>query len=335
MINDSRQVKLSNTELLRAAILEKEDTKVGLSGRTGLSVATCSTIIRSMLASGEVLPSDGLSSTGGRPAQVYRYNPHYAHILGLYVSNEAGINKIVCSTSTCTADTILKTSSSPTTLDYGAIEAALDELIRKDRLIKAVGIGVPGIVRDGRVASCDVGALQGLELKERIKKRFGVEAIVENDMNITAYGYYQKFSHLLDSLAVVVLPKGNGPGSGIIIGGKILRGHSGFAGEVHSLPDGYNALFQDPEDEGHFLAALARMLVTIIVMVNPQRILLTGELLNAGMIQPLSLICLGMMPSEHCPELLFQEDCSDEYLDGLRMKAHESLRYHYRLTSSL
>ena len=334
IVNNTTHVKLSNIELIRTALLEREDTKIGLSHRTGLSIATCATFIRTMVVSGEVVPSDEVNATGGRPAQLYRYNPHYAHILGLYVSNEASINKIACSTSTSIGNSLYSKIFSPTAIDYETIETTIAEILKLDPLIRAVGIGVPGIVHRGRVGECDIRALQGIPIVERVQNRFGLATVAENDMNITAYGYYQKHAHELDSLAVVILPKGNGPGTGIIVDGKILRGHSGFAGEVHYLPENYNPLFQSPTGERSFLQALARMLATIVALVDPQRIVLTGGLLNTGMIEPLNQICLEVIPPEHCPKLLFQEDCSGEYLEGLRMKAQESLRYQYRLTSN-
>ena len=125
--------------------------------------------------------------------------------------------------------------SLPTAIDDKTIEASIAEILKIDPLIRAVGIGVPGIVHRGIVSRCDIRALQGVPLVERVQNRFGLATIVENDMNITAYGYYQKHAQELDSLAVVILPKGNGPGTGIIVDGKILRGHSGFPGEVHYL----------------------------------------------------------------------------------------------------
>ena len=333
IVNNTTHVKLSNIELIRTALLERRDTKIGLSHRTGLSIATCATFIRTMVASEEVVLSDEVNATGGRPARLYRYNPHYAHILCLYVSNEASINKIACSTSTSIGDSLYSHTFSPTAIDDKTIEASIAEILKIDPLIRAVGIGVPGIVHRGIVSRCDIRALQGVPLVERVQNRFGLATIVENDMNITAYGYYQKHAQELDSLAVVILPKGNGPGTGIIVDGKILRGHSGFAGEVHYLPEKYNPLFRSSTDDASFLQALARMLATIVALVDPQRIVLTGGLLNAGKLESLNRICLEVIPPEHCPELLFQEDCRSEYLEGLRMKAQESLRYQYRLTS--
>jgi predicted NBD/HSP70 family sugar kinase len=332
--NNTIHVKLSNIELIRTALLEGEDTKIGLSQRTGLSVATCATIINAMLEAGEVLPSSDVNATGGRPAHVYRYNPHYAHILGLYVSNEAGRNLILCATSTAIGDTLFRKSFLPAAITYEAIESTLAKVVEQDPLIKAIGIGIPGITHEGVVGACDIPALQGIAAAEKIQDRFGLSTVVENDMNLTAYGYFKKHASELDSLVAVSLPKGNGPGTGIILDGKILRGHSGFAGEVHYLPDNFNTLFQSPRDRGAFLQALSKMLATIVALINPQRILLTGGLCDAGMMESLHRMCLEIIPAEHCPELLFQEDCSGEYLEGLRLKAQERLRYRYRLISN-
>jgi len=329
-VNTTTHVKLSNVESVRTALLESADTKIGLSRRTGLSFATCATIIREMATSGEVIPGEQVLTTGGRPSRVYHYNPHYAHILGLYVSNAAGNNEIVCSTSTSIGDTISRAAFSPVVIDCRAIESIITGAIEQDSKIKAIGIGVPGIVHRGAVGECDVADLRGVPLAEKIREKFALPTVVENDMNLTAFGYYHRHAGELDSLVVVILPKGNGPGTGIIVDGKMLRGHSGFAGEVHSLPDDYNSIFQTARDEETLLPALAKMLATVIVMVNPQRIVLTGGLLHEGVVEPLVRICHGLLPPQHCPELVFQEDCGDEYLEGLRLKTHESLRYHNR-----
>ncbi len=334
VVNNTAHVRLSNFELIRSALLEKEDTKTGLSQRTGLSVATCGAFIRAMVGSGEVVAAEEVNATGGRPAHVYRYNPHHAHVLSIYVTNEAGINTIACSASTSRGDVLFRKTVLPAELDYDAIESTIAAVLEQDPLVKSIGIGIPGIVHQGVVGACDVRALQGMPLAERIQSRFGLAVIVENDMNVTAFGYYQRHARELDSLAVVIVPKGNGPGTGIVVDGKILRGHSGFAGEVHYLPEKYNPLFQSPADERTFLPALARMLATIAALIDPQRIVLTGGLLDAGMLAPLRRLCLEIIPSEHCPELTFQEDCSEEYLEGLRLKAFDSLRYQYRLTSN-
>jgi predicted NBD/HSP70 family sugar kinase len=331
VINNTAHVKLSNVELVRTDLLERNDTKVGLAGRTGLSLATCSSIINEMVAAGEVILSDECTSSGGRPAQVYRYNPHFAHVLGVYVANEAGVNRVVYATYTSTGEPLVRTTLRPTRIGYGAVEAAVATILGQDPLIKAVGVGIPGIVHQGMIGRSDIRPLQRVPMKDRLQARFGVTATVENDMNATAYGYYQKHSRELDSLAVVIVPKGNGPGTGIIVDGQILRGHSGFAGEVHYLPENFNPLLQTTRDQSTFLRALARMLATVAALVDPQRILLTGALVTPSMMEPLITACRDIIPHEHCPELLFQEDCSEEYLEGLRLRAHESLRYQYRL----
>ncbi len=331
MVNNTSHVKLSNVELIRTALLEKMDTKVGLAARTGLSPATCATIVNELERTGEALRSDEVTSSGGRPAHVYSYNPHFAHILALYVTNESGDNRIVCATFTSTGGAVLRETLRPPRIDADTLESTVAELIRRDPLVKCVGVGIPGVVHEGVIGLSDIPALRGVALADRVRQRFGVAVVVENDMNLAAYGYYHRHLDELDSLAVVMLPRGNGPGTGIIVDGRILHGHRGFAGEVHYLPENYNPLFQAATDDSAFVGALARMLATVIALVDPQRIVLTGELVKPSMMEPLAHACAEVIPTEHCPEMRFQADCSEEYLEGLRLRAHESLRYRYRL----
>jgi predicted NBD/HSP70 family sugar kinase len=331
IVNNTTHVKRSNAELVRTGLLERDDTKVGLSARTGLSLATCSTIVNGMVADGEALPTGEAASSGGRPARMYRYNPDFAHVLGISAANEGGVNRVACAVFTSTGGLRESRTLMPARITPGTLESAVARFLERDPLIKAVGVGVPAIVRGGVIGRGDIPSLRDVALADRLHARFGVTVVVENDTNATAYGYYQRHARELDSLAVVMVPRGNGPGTGIVVDGRILRGHSGFAGEVHYLPENYNPQLQDAADGAAFTRALARMLATVAALVDPQRILLTGELVRPAMMEPLARACRDVIPPEHCPELVLQEDCVGEYLEGLRLRAHESLRYQYRL----
>ena len=334
IVANTIQVKQNNVGLVRSALLAEGGTKLGMARRTGLSVATCTTILNEMAARGEALVSGESASTGGRPAGYYRYNPHYAHVLSLYVDNEGGNNRLTYAVSTSTGEPLDCRSLVVSDIDWQCIEETVARLLAEDPKIKAVGIGIPGIVHEGVIGRADIPALEGVELAERIRARFELAAIVENDMNMTAYGYFLQHVQELDSLAVVIVPKDNGPGTGIVIDGRILRGHSGFAGEVHYLPENYNPLFQSSHNEDELIEALSRMLATIVALVNPQRIVLTGALLREDMLPALSRVCEAAIPTEHQPELVFQQDCSAEYLEGLRLRAQDKLHCQYRPTAN-
>ncbi|WP_127794144.1 ROK family protein [Agromyces sp. LHK192] len=104
----------------------------------------------------------------------------------------------------------------------------------------SIGIGIPGAVdgRTGRVAHAVNLGLEGLDLGPRLADRLGVEVRVENDVKAAALGAH----HLLgvadglraDSMAYLNL--GTGLAAGIVLGGQLLRGGHGVAGEIGHIP---------------------------------------------------------------------------------------------------
>lgn len=98
----------------------------------------------------------------------------------------------------------------------------------------SIGIGLPGLVRrDGRLAfapnlptssGADLGALLGQSLTTS-------KVVCENDANCAALAEHEWGAGLgIDDFVMVTL--GTGIGGGIIADGELVRGRSGFAGEI-------------------------------------------------------------------------------------------------------
>lgn len=105
-----------------------------------------------------------------------------------------------------------------------------------------IGVAVPGLIRreSGRVAySAHIPEHSAIDLADEIQKAVSIEAVVENDANAAAYGEYKLGAGRgSDNLFYATL--GTGVGGALIVGGKIWRGVSGFAGEF-----GYVAINSD------------------------------------------------------------------------------------------
>jgi predicted NBD/HSP70 family sugar kinase len=86
-----------------------------------------------------------------------------------------------------------------------------------------------------------IGALDGVNLADLIEKEFGIYPNVENDINLVAVGE-QSAGHGVGIDNFAVLSVGSGLGSGIVLNGKLHRGHRGAAGEIFYVP------FGDPHD---------------------------------------------------------------------------------------
>jgi len=99
--------------------------------------------------------------------------------------------------------------------------------------IGAIGIGAPGPVDtvNGVVLEMPNIPVGALHLGAELESEFGVECIVENDVNVGTLGEFWRGAGrgCHDVVGVFV---GTGTGGGIIIDGKILRGKTGITGEI-------------------------------------------------------------------------------------------------------
>jgi glucokinase len=108
--------------------------------------------------------------------------------------------------------------------------------------IEAVGLGAPGFVDAGRSTVLFTPNLLWRDepLRERIEKRCGLPAVVENDANSAAWAE-ARFGAGRGDPFVVLLTIGTGIGGGLVLDGELYRGRFGVAAEIGHLnvvPDG-------------------------------------------------------------------------------------------------
>ena len=98
--------------------------------------------------------------------------------------------------------------------------------------VSSVGIGTPGAVNAEGVVefSSNLGFLN-TPLRELVEERIGKPTFIENDANCAALGEQTAGSGngVPDFVAVTL---GTGVGGGVILGGKLLNGINGAAGEI-------------------------------------------------------------------------------------------------------
>lgn len=113
--------------------------------------------------------------------------------------------------------------------------------------IASIVVGTPGVVdrKSGKIAIAGtIGDLDGIKLGEVIAKEYGVTPIIENDINLIALAEMEGgVGTGVNDFAV--LSVGSGLGSGLVLNGKLHRGHKGAAGEIFYVP------FGDPFDNHH------------------------------------------------------------------------------------
>lgn len=114
----------------------------------------------------------------------------------------------------------------------------VEELIRRQSVsrddIVGLGIGAPGPLshRDGIIyKAANLPGWQGVRIRRGLLERTGLPTVLENDANAAAFAEYWVGAGK-GTRELVVLTLGTGLGSGVVIGGEILRGHFENAGEL-------------------------------------------------------------------------------------------------------
>ena len=120
------------------------------------------------------------------------------------------------------------------------ISDAVDKKLEEKRIskldVEGIGIGVPGPVgSDGTVFKCVNLGWSIFNVAHRLSVLTGLKAKAGNDANVAALGeMWQGGGKGYQDIVMVTL--GTGVGGGIIIGGKILAGINGAAGEIGHIP---------------------------------------------------------------------------------------------------
>ncbi|WP_020619793.1 ROK family protein [Paenibacillus daejeonensis] len=333
--NNASRVKKINTELIKNTLRSLDyATKAQVASATGLSVATCGTILNELLEQGEVLEAELEESSGGRPARRYRYNPDYAYIAVLLVRTEGGRHSIQASVANLAGELIHDELRVLEHIDAEVIDARIEELLAAYEQIRAVGIGIPGVAHHGVIGVCDVPALAHRALGPELQDKHGIEVLIENDMNMTVYGLYHRQQYDEEAVfAAITLVEDHFPGAGFMVNGRLVRGHTTFAGEISFLPHVMSRAEQlrriNQPDE--MLPLVVSIILSIVSILNPATIALTGTMSAALSLEEVTEGCLKHLPKEHMPELFVNTETSEEYRFGLLQATLERLTYHLQL----
>jgi glucokinase len=114
---------------------------------------------------------------------------------------------------------------------FDGLVASIDEFA--DDSIAAIGVGVPSVVdqRTGRAVSSVNIPLAGLDLRDRLRERFGVPVALDNDANAAAVAEH-RFGAGRGTNHMIMLTLGTGIGGGLILNGRLYHGAIGGAGEL-------------------------------------------------------------------------------------------------------
>ncbi|MCT4776442.1 MULTISPECIES: ROK family transcriptional regulator [Exiguobacterium] len=309
----------------RQLVLSNLSTVASISEATRLSFPTVKKQLEQLIQAGEVFEHGFEDSRGGRPAKRYVYNEQFTHGLTLYVEKTVIRYRLI----DCTGKTIDDGTQLILDADHlGALGAVLDRQLDQTSDVSAISLGVAAAVADGTIILApEYPTFAHLDLKRWVESRTDRPAVIENDMNAAVYGYGHTHELSGDQSIVYIYLGKNGPGAGILINGQLIRGKTGFSGEISFLPLYDDSTFLDritsersaptpaPLSDAA-LDALGRLVATFTATLNPHAIIFSDVDLVDAELEGIRHACQRHIPAAHTPDLLigiWEED----YFAGL------------------
>ena len=77
-------------------------------------------------------------------------------------------------------------------LDEACLINEIEQMMQNQKRIRAIMIGTPSLLKEGKISHCDIPELDGCDLVGKLQSRFSVMVHMENDMHYRVYDYYKK-----------------------------------------------------------------------------------------------------------------------------------------------
>jgi glucokinase-like ROK family protein len=213
-------------------------SRVEIHRLTHLRLNTISSLVRELLVEGRLVEAGRSNNPSGRKQVLLRLNQEHSFVVGVEFDDE----QVMAST----MDLSPKMKSSikePTYLGGGmdglirqlicCARQAVDQIEASGHPVIGIGIADPGLVNteDGVVVtSSTIGFWKQVHLKNILEKEFNIPVLVESKTRARAIAERTLGAgELIDDM--VYVDYGTGIGAGIIMDGKLLRGHRWAAGE--------------------------------------------------------------------------------------------------------
>ncbi|MFC9434714.1 ROK family protein [Nocardia sp. NPDC057030] len=235
-----RQVRTGNLRTLLRSVLDSPASRAELAQRTGLTKATVASLAEPLLRQ-RILSEDALVNTGrGRPSRPLRFAAEAPVAIGAEINVchlAVTVGRLDGSTVSDHRVYIENRCRGAEEIADRLAESIGDAIAEAGRPVLGIGLAVPGIVCEGTVVLApNVPGLAGIRIGDRLDaalRRQGVEAgmiEVDNEANLAALAHV--WPHPLAGDDFVYVSGDVGIGAGIVLGGALFRGGSGFAGEL-------------------------------------------------------------------------------------------------------
>lgn len=314
-------------------------SRAELAKRTRLSPPTVSAIVEDLVGGVNLLQEVGVgAATRGRPPMMLSSNAEYGFLVGVDIGSQTLRVALADLDGRVLARHREKTEADSREGVLQQVERGIEQVFtqagREMAKLFAIGVGAPGMtnVNEGRVI--EAAHLRGwvdVPLRDRLQGRFNAPVRVDNDANMAALGErWQGSARDIDDFVFIAI--GAGVGAGVVVGGRLHRGHHWYAGEISRMnldhrdwqvdfgqsgyleqrvgaggPAGWKAVFDDVRSGNAAAQAVVDELAiylgtavgNITTVLDPAMVVFGGGLSHAGpsLIEPVRRVVARIVPN--------------------------------------
>ncbi len=244
----------------RSAILEtirREGpiSRSAIAERLDVSLPTVMRIVEGLENEGFVRPLDEKEWSGGRRRSLLEFNAESYLVIGIDLGGTKMYGALSDLGGTVLDEVNIERHGTSGEDSYDRLVTLIDALLAspkaRDRKVRGIGVGVPGITlhRQGIVKWAYTLQWKDFPLKARLTERYGLPTTIDNDVNLAALGELW-FGAGQNTQNMILIAIGTGIGAGIIIDGALYRGSTEASGEIGSMVPGREFLGKDYRDFG-------------------------------------------------------------------------------------
>lgn len=246
-----------NVQLIQSCIYEKGPiSRIDISSQINASTATVSRIVEDLQSRRIVRSTGTVDNVGaGRKADLLEFNYQYGSVIGVYI-RERSVDVAVSDLrgDVSVRKQILTRSIMNNDGYLDALIALIHEVLALSKVERLMAIGVAcfGLVDPERgtlMRSIALPYRNGLPIAKRLGEEFRVPVYLENDVNMAVLGEYSRRKSG-QSCSMAYIEFGAGVGAGILIDGKLYRGHALGAGEIAYMLTDKAQLYESHTENG-------------------------------------------------------------------------------------
>ncbi|AVR45133.1 sugar kinase [Christiangramia fulva] len=227
--------------ILRFLYLQGPTTNAEICNAFNFSLPTSMALINQLIKEGLIVKQGRGESVGGRKPDLFAIKPGTFFVLSIHIDRFNIKLAIVDNTNSTIIEEDIpsKISSEVNIVDtlFNYATALIEESEVDTNKLLGIGISMPGLVssKEGKNFTYFLSGQESLSLQAALKKQFDKPVYILNDAKSACLAEF-RFGEAKNKEDVLVISMDWGIGLGIVMGGKMHTGTSGFAGEFGHIP---------------------------------------------------------------------------------------------------